>query len=305
VTCVSINTLTKVKFLAGTATVVALAGALAACGSSGGGNSNNGSGGSSGSVVVQVGQGARLSGQYAAGQFTGWIPSGMYPSDITASAQEFNTGDLVAPSDLHAWASMTCSQALEATAAPGFGEVAYLVDQGANQAQQAAYTYGVYEFATADQATAFVKQAAAKFEACASFTYSPSSGGSLPVKLAVGPSSEAAEVTSADVAVDLRETLIDGGKTVAGDLVFAADGNMVVALTSAGPDQVPTEVDNGKIAQKMLAGLTAGEAANPTPSGVSTVPAASPTVPGSSGNLLGDRAVRVYTTADTTGGGLR
>ena len=82
------------KIIAGSAATVAFSLSLAACGGSGSG-SKGGSGASSG-VVVQQGQGARLSGTYSAADFWNWVPSGIYPSSITATPEgEYTTGDVV------------------------------------------------------------------------------------------------------------------------------------------------------------------------------------------------------------------
>jgi hypothetical protein len=245
--------------------------------------------------VTQAGQGARLSGIYSAQEFDAWIPSGLYPSDVTSAGDDFSTGELVWTNSKYAWPSISCSDAVDATAAPGFGEQAYSIAQAENATAKDFYAYSVYEFKTAAEAAQFVRQAAAKFQGCGSFTYQ-SSNGSLPVTLSVGPSSEASEVSSADVAVALREKLVSNGKTVVGDIVAAADGNMVVLTDGAG-STLPTEVDEGKLAQEILAALTTGEAQNPTPNPYST-DTASPTMPSTAGD-----EIRAYSTDAARFGG--
>lgn len=201
------------KLAAGAVSAVLVASTLAACSSSGGSsNSGNGSGAGSsgGSVVTQTGQGARLSGVYSAQEINAWIPANMYPSDITDdSAGDFSTGELVFANAKFSWPSMSCTDVVQDASGPGFGEVAYEINAGQNSGKGTYYAYGFYEFKTADQAAAFVRQAAAKFQSCGSFTATLSNGGTLPVTFSLGASSVVAGITSADVAVDLRENLTD------------------------------------------------------------------------------------------------
>lgn len=74
---------------------------------------------------------------------------------------------------------------------------------------------------------------------------------------------------------------------MAGEITFAADGNVVVFTSAAGNSTVPNEADPAQVSEKMLQGLTAGEAANPSPQPYST-DTSSPTPPGTGGRIAGD-----------------
>lgn len=248
------------KIAVAAAGAVSLALTLAACGNSGSSKSGNGSGTSA--VVNQAGSGTRLSGTHTADEFYSWVPSAMYPSNVSSIPEGFySTGSKIAVNGKYAdVASASCSTILDYTSGPGFGEEAYFIDQGEDSAAQNSYAYGMYEFNSAAQASNLVDELAAKFASCGSFTYSNSSGASAPVTMTVGARSEAAEVTSANTAVDLRLTLTYKGKTDVGDYVFAADGNVVVFATSASTTgTVSTAVDNAKVVQETLAAFTSAE----------------------------------------------
>lgn len=251
------------RVAAGAAVAVALGAGLTACGShsSNSGGSGAGSGGNSGSVVVQSGQGARLTGTYSALDIYGWVPTSMYPSDITGlSGGMYNTDSLVHVNSKYDLASVSCSDLLVNTSGPGFGEEAYLIDQGANSAQTAFYAYAVYEFPDADQAAAYVRGMAAAFGRCSSFSAQSSSGGSLQVSMGLGPRSEE-NVPAADAVVDLRQSAVNQGKTVAGDLVVSADGNIVlVESATSTTNAVPTEVNLDSLSQEMFTAFAAQEA---------------------------------------------
>lgn len=252
------------RVAAGAAVAVALGVGLSACGShssnSGGGGAGSG-GDSSGSVVIQSGQGARLTGTYSALDIFGWVPASMYPSDITgASGGMFNTNSVVRVNSKYDLASVSCSDLLVNTGGPGFGEEAYLIDQGQNSAHTAYYAYAVYEFPTADQATGYVKGMAAAFGRCSSFSAQSSSGGSLQVTMGAGSRSEE-NIPAADAVVDLRQSATNGGKTVAGDLVVSADGNIVlVESATSTTGSVPTEVNLDSLSQQMFTAFATQEA---------------------------------------------
>ena len=249
------------KILAASAGAVSLAVTLAACGSSSGSAKNVG-GSSTTTVVTQTGTGARLTGTYSASTLWNWVPNGMYPSNIGATpGGAYQTGTTIKVNAKYNAASATCNTLIDDTSGPGFGEQAYMIDQGENSAKTVAYSYGAYEFTTAAQASEFVKELAARFASCGSFTYTNSQGASAPVSMGDGPSAQAAaEVTSGNTVADLRASLTYKGKTNAGDYVFAADGNVVVfanSFTTTG--SVDTVVDNAKVVQQILAAFTTGE----------------------------------------------
>lgn len=275
------------KIIAGSAATVAFSLSLAACGGSGSG-SKGGSGASSG-VVVQQGQGARLSGTYSAADFWNWVPSGIYPSSITATPEgEYTTGDVVSVKSKYDFATMSCSDAVQYSGAPEFGEEAYLLNQGQNSSGSENYAYGAYEFASAAQATAFVQAAAAKYAACGSFTASDNGTG-VPVTLSVGPAS-AAQVPAANATADLRQTATVNGKTIEAEFVMSADGNVVVFAESAGQGAIPSDVSNAKVVEQILAAFAAGEAAdvaNHVPSDYTTVEPSIPAEPSAGDRISG------------------
>jgi hypothetical protein len=249
------------KIAAATAGAVSLAVTLAACGSSSGGSKGSG-GSSTTTVVTQTGTGARLTGTYGASTLWKWVPNGMYPNDVSETPSgAYTTGTTIKVNAKYSAASASCNTLIDMTSGPGFGEQAYMIDQGENSAKTVSYSYGAYEFTTAAQASEFVKELAARFAACGSFTYSNSQGASAPVTMGDGPSTQAAaEVTSGDTIADLRASLTYKGKTNVGDYVFAADGNVVVfanSFTTTGA--VDTAVDNAKVVQEILAAFTTGE----------------------------------------------
>lgn len=248
------------RVMAAAASVVAAGLLLAACGGGGSSNKNGGSGSGS-SVVTQAGTGARLTGTYSASALWNWVPTSMYPSDVSeVQGGLYTTGSAIKVNSKYDAASASCNTLIDMTSGPGFGEQAYLIDQGENSAKTVAYSYGAYEFASAAQASTFVEELAAKFASCGSFTYSNSQGASAPVTMADGSTSVAAEVTSGNTIADLRASLTYKGKTNAGDYVFAADGNVVVfanSFTTTG--SVDTAVDNAKVVEKILTAFTTGE----------------------------------------------
>ena len=256
------------KIAAATAGAVSLAVTVAACGSSSGGSKGSG-GSSTTTVVTQAGTGARLTGTYGASTLWKWVPNGMYPSDVSETPSgAYTTGTTIKVNAKYSAASASCNTLIDMTSGPGFGEQAYLIDQGENSAKTVSYSYGAYEFTTAAQASGFVKELAARFASCGSFTYSNSQGASAPVTMGDGPSTQAAaEVTSGNTIADLRASLTYKGKTNVGDYVFAADGNVVVfanSFTTTGA--VDTAVDNAKVVQEILAAFTTGETGVPSAS---------------------------------------
>jgi hypothetical protein len=250
--------------MAGGAAVLALSMVLTACGSTGGsaGGAGSGSGGASDGVVSQSGQGARLTGTYSALDVWGWLPNNLYPSNITEVPQgAFNTNSLVKVNAKYDPGSESCGTALETMGGPGYGEEAYLIDQGQDTSKGEFYAYAVYEFASASQASGLVKAMAAKVAGCGSFTVSTDNG-SLPAVLGIGPSSEA-QVPAANTAVDIRESVTDpNGKKAVGDVLLAADGNMVLVESASGTATIPAEVSLTKVAQEELAAIAKGEAAD-------------------------------------------
>lgn len=271
------------KITVGAVGVAALAVALTACG--GASNSKGGGSGSgSGAVVVQAGQGARLSGTYSALDIWGWLPDNLYPSDIAeVPGGEYNTNSLVKVNAKYDPGSESCETALETMGGPGYGEEAYLIDQGQDTSKGEFYSYAVYEFASADQASTLVKQMAAKVAGCGSFSVSANNV-SLPASLALGPSSEA-QVPAANAAVDVRESVTDpNGKKAVGDVLFAAEGNMVLVESASGTARVPAEVSLTKVAQAELTAIAKGEAADvaghvPSDYTTSTAVSEAPTAP--------------------------
>ncbi|MBR7831320.1 sensor domain-containing protein [Actinospica sp. MGRD01-02] len=250
------------KFSAGAVSAVLLAFSLAGCGSSSG-KSTGGAGGSGSSngVVVQAGSGARLSGTYDALAMWGWVPNGLYPSDIAESSNgEYDTSDKIAVNKSHDLSSMTCAQVINYAGGPGYGEEAFLVDTGQNSAGTQLYSYTVWEFPTAAEASEFVKAEAARFASCGSFSANES-GTTVQESTSVGASANA-QVAAANTAVDLRLTASAAGRTNAGDLVLAADGNIVVGASSSslGSAQIPTEVANDAMAEEILQAFTTQEA---------------------------------------------
>jgi hypothetical protein len=212
-------------------------------------------------VVVQAGQGSRLSGKYDAIAMWGWVPSGLYPSDITETSDgSYNTSDSLVVNKQHDLSSMTCAQVLNYAGAPGYGEEAYLVDTGQNAAGTNLYSYGAYEFPTAAEASAFVKAEAERFASCGSFSTVESST-TVQATLSVGPTSDA-QVAAADTSTDLRLTASTSSKTNAGEMVLAADGNVVVLASSStlGSAVLPTEVSDAKVAETLLTAFAAQEA---------------------------------------------
>jgi hypothetical protein len=286
---VGITTLTRTnRIIVGAASAVVLASALAACGSSGGSGGKGGSGASSG-VVVQQGQGGRLSGTYSAADFWNWVPSSMYPSSITATPQgAYTTGDVVSVKSKYDFATMSCSDTLQETGGPEFGEEAYLLDQGQNSSGSQDFAYGAYEFPSAADAVAFVQAAAAKYAACGSFTASDG-GTDVPVTLSVGPAS-AAQVPAANATADLRQTATINGKVDEAEFVMSADGNVVAFAESAGQGALPSEVSNARVVEQMLAAFAAGEAAdvaNHVPSDYTTVEPSIPADPSTGDRIAG------------------
>jgi len=281
--------------MAGLGLGVALLASLTACGNSGGSGSGSGGGSGSGSsapagVVLQSGQGERLSGTYSASDFGAWLPQGLYPSDINeVDGGSYSTDDVVSVNAKYSLTSMSCSDTLQNAGGPGFGEEAYLIDQGENSAATEFYSYSVYEFPTAADATAFVEESAAKYAQCGAFTIQSTSGGSIQASLSVGPSS-AAQVPDADASVDLRLSATVNDKTVLGENVLAADGNVVIYESStSNTGALQTEVNLAKLAQDDLAAFAKGEETdvkNHIPSDYTTDTAA-PTVPSDGSRIAG------------------
>jgi hypothetical protein len=216
------------KIIAGSAATVGLSLTLATCGS---GDGSNHEGGSGSETVTQAGQGARLSGTYSAADFNAWVPNDLYPSEITQSSDGlYSTGSTVAVNAKYSWSSMSCQVVTQESGGPGFGEEAYLVDQGQAGSGSATedFTYGAHEFpaaaATAD-ASAFVRGAEARYASCGSLCGSFSvadDGSSIPVTVSVG---SAPDVPAANAVVDLRQkSAAYQGYQLVAEFVVAADG---------------------------------------------------------------------------------
>jgi hypothetical protein len=203
-------------------------------------------------VVVSAGRGVRLTGTYSALDIWGWVPDNLYPSSIGETPDGgYNTGSLVKVNKKNDIDSMSCTALVQNAGAPGFGEEAYLIDQGENSAQTQFYGYMVYEWPSAAQATAFVKDMAARFASCGSFTANYD-GASLLVSVSVGPNS-AAQVPAADAVVDLRESAKNKGKTALGEFVVSADGNVVLIETdSSATGSLPSTVSLSQLSQTLL-----------------------------------------------------
>jgi PknH-like extracellular domain len=263
---------THIRAVAGIGAAVALTASLAACGSSSKGSAGGANTGAQSAVVTQAGSGTRLSGAYSGLEFWGWVPDGMYPSDISEIPDgEYNTDQTVKVNDAHDLATESCTQVLDTAGGPGYGENSYMIDQGENSAETNFYTYGAAQYPSAADATAYLKELATRFTQCGQFT-ADNNGTSFPASLAVGPSSEAAAVAMANTAVDLRESASNQGHTVTGDLLVAADGNVVVFETeSSTTGALPNVVSLPKLADVLLAAFTQGEAqdsaASPAASG--------------------------------------
>ncbi|MBR7837189.1 sensor domain-containing protein [Actinospica durhamensis] len=250
---------------AGTAALVVV---LSACGGGSRVSPISGGAASSSAVVVQAGQGARLSAVVSGTDLWNWVPSNLYPSDIyQVPDTQYSTANQTAAVTKYSLSTESCGDLLSSAGGPGYGEVAYIYDEGANEAQTQVYAYGAYVFASADQASAYVKELAAKFASCASFSMS-ANGSTLNVTMSLGDHAEAAGVSAADTAADLREKVAVNGKTVMGDLLLAADGNVVVLEERSGGNGVlPTAVDLSKVADAMLAAFAQGEASGSSGAG--------------------------------------
>lgn len=268
------------RVAAGAAVAVALSVGLSACGSHSNTSKSNGAGaGAGGPVVAQAGQGARLSGTYSADDFWNWVPSTLFPSSLTQVPDgEYKTGTVVRVNDQYDLSSMSCTDALQKFGGPGFGEEAYLLDEGQNSGGSALYEYAVYEFASADQASQFVQAAAAKFSSCGTFSVQGN-----PVTLGLGSASET-NVPAADAVADLRESATINGSKLASDMVVSADGNVVLLEAgTANNGTTPNLVNLDQVSQATLAAFAAAEAqavADHAPSDVTTSTAAPTLAPG-------------------------
>lgn len=269
---------------AGAAVAFGLVAGLAACGTSRGSGSGSGGGagaGQSGAVVSQAGQGARLSGTYSAEDFWNWVPGNLFPSSITqVPGGEYKTGDVVSPDNKYNLSSLSCADVLQNAGGPGFGEEAYLIDQGQSADGTQFYAYAVYEFASADQASAYVKALAAKYQGCGNFSVQTANG-AMNVGLGLGSASET-KVPAADVVADLRQSATVNGKKLVSDQVVSADGNVVLfESATSNTGAVPDAVDLDQVSQATLQAFAAAEAkavADHRPADYTTSTAA-PTLP--------------------------
>lgn len=199
-----------------------------------------------------------LSGDYSAAQLWSWVPAHLYPAGITQYPFGYlTTGSVVkvnakyAPSD-------SCSTVFAETGAEGWGEQAFFTNTVWNSAKQVFYSYAMYEFPTAGEATALAEGIAARYSACGSFPMAVL-GGDIPVHLSVGP---APKVSGASTTADLRESETDSTGTAVGEFLVAVDGNVVVLVgQSSFADRVSHQVDEAQIAESLLAGFARGEAA--------------------------------------------
>lgn len=267
----------------GAAVAVVLGAGLSACGNSGHSSNNGGGGGSnsSGAVVAQAGQGARLSGTYSSEDFWNWVPDNLFPSSLTQVPGGEYKSQVVTPDNKYDISSMSCTDFLQNAGGPGFGEEAYMIDQGQNSDASQLYSYAVYEYASPQQATAMVKATVAKYQSCANFSVQAQNGVSVPVSLSLGSASET-QVPAADEVADLRQSVTINGKTLVADFVYAADGNVVlVEAGTSNSGQLANMVNLDQVSQATLEAFAAGEAkavADHQPSDYTTS-TAQPTLP--------------------------
>ncbi len=230
-----------------------------------------GSGGTSGAgtggVVSQAGQGARLDATTLTGSDIAadvesddsWLPSGLKLVESGGS----NSGSAVVPNTYYTVPSMTCISLAQEYGGAGFGEQAYYSNSALNSAGSGGYEWAVYAFPTAAQAQSFVKDLAAKFASCGTFSGKNTSGGTVTGSYSIGPSSSA-QVAMADTAFDAHVT-VTASQTASADLVAASDGNVVVfggsvALSTAALSQSPTPAS---VVEFILSAVGAGVADQP------------------------------------------
>ena len=262
-----IKTLTRTtRTIAGAASAVVLASALAACGSLG--SSSNPTGGGSGSsvsggVISQAGQGARLSGTYSAAQIQADLPPDavVYPSNIADVPDgQAGSGGTVKVESKFDISTMACGTFAQNLTGPGFGENTIYLSELANTAETVAYGYAVYQFPTAAEASAFVKATAAKFASCGSFSVAGSDNVTVSISMNVGSASDA-QVAAANTSVALSESIAaSSSKTIYAQFVFAADGNTVIVETDASQTSpLPSSPTLASLAQSELTGLAQDE----------------------------------------------
>jgi hypothetical protein len=244
--------------------LLVLALAVAACGSTngskGGAHPVAAASGGSGALVSQAGTGARLSGTYSSEDFWNWVPNNLFPSSLTQVPGGEYKSEVVTPDDKYDLSSISCTSLLQNAGGPGFGEEAYMIDQGQNASGSQLYSYAVYEFATPAQASAMVSATATKFAACGTFSVSQQGGTSVPVTLAQGAASET-NVPAADEVADLRQSATINGKSLVSDMVYAADGNVVLVESGTSTTgSLPNAVNLDTVAQATLAAFAAGQA---------------------------------------------
>ena len=201
-----------------------------------------------------------LSGDYSAAQLWSWVPAHLYPSGLTDYLVGYKTTGSVVKVDAQVTTGDSCSTVFGYTAAEGWGEEAYFTNTVWNSIPSKAvfYTYVMYEFPTAGEATALVRGIAERYSSCGAFPMAVL-GGDIPVKLSVGP---APKVSGASMTADVRESETDATGTVVGDFLLAVDGNVVVLVgQSSYADRVSNQVDESQVAASLLAGFAHGEAA--------------------------------------------
>jgi hypothetical protein len=263
---VGTKTLTSTtRSIAGAASAVVLASALAACGSSGGSDQTGGGPGSSvsGGVISQAGQGARLSGTYSAAQIQADLPpdAAVYPSSIEDVPDgQAGSGGTVKVESKYDIATMACSTFAQNLTGPGFGENSIYLSELANTAETVAYGYAVYQFPTSARASQFVKATASKFASCGNFSVAGSDDVTVSVSMAVGSPSDA-QVAAANTSVALTESIAaTSSKTIYAQYVFAADGDIVIVESDASQSSpLPSSPTLASLAEAELTGLAQGE----------------------------------------------
>jgi hypothetical protein len=259
--------------------VVAFGLTLAACGGSG--SSNNPfpvKGGSSAAVapgasvgpdgvVSQAGQGARLDvttltgGDIAADveSVDSWLP----PDFKVVTSGGSNSGQQILANVFYTIPKMSCVELAQEYGGAGFGEQAYYSNSALNSSNSAGYEWAVYEFPTAAEAQSFVKELAAKFASCGTFSGKNTGGAQVSGTYTVGPASSAS-VPMADEAMDAHVT-VKVGQTANADLVAASDGNVAVfggsvALSTGTLSESPTPA---QVVEDILAAVANGAADQP------------------------------------------
>ena len=202
-----------------------------------------------------------LSGDYSAAQLWSWVPAHLYPAGLTDYLVGYRTTGSVVKVDAQFTPGDSCSTVFGETGAEGWGEEAYFTNTVWNSDPKKAdfYTYVMYEFPTAGQATALVQGIAARYSSCGEFPMAVL-GGDIPVSLSVGP---APKVSGASTTAEIHESETASDGTAVGEFLLAVDGNVVVLVgQSSFAGQASNQVDETQIAANLLAGFARGEGAH-------------------------------------------